>query len=186
MRLDGSHTFFRLMVSGASLALLCLVLSACGPTTTSGAAQVATPTAQKTPPRSHLPPVGGGGGGGDITPTPTPTKLSALPTTLGTWTACTAGSPLCSYAGDLYASVKLSNGGTNTILSWSIGATNVPAGSNAILFAPGSGILGPGQTTTLVVIIADHTLIQAIVNGDQLKLWFDVVGPINSVQITII
>jgi hypothetical protein len=163
---------------------LCLAISACVEPQATGqsAGPTATPTSAS---HSRLPcgaSCGGSGGGGVNTPAPTPAKLSASPTTVGSWQTCGLNAT-CAYPGKLYSTVTLSNGGSSS-LSWSIGQTTSDFGANGVKITPTSGTIAPGGQSILT-LLAPPAFIQALQNGTVHNQWFDAVGPANTVQVTL-
>lgn len=167
--------------------MVCLLVSACGSTQTAG--QSAGPTATPTSASHSRLPCGascggsGGGGGGVNTPAPTPAKLSASPTTVTSWQTCGLNQT-CAYPGKFYSTVTLSNGGSSS-LSWSIGQTTSDIGANGVQVIPTSGTIAPGGQAILT-LVAPPAFIQAVKGGTLRNQWFDVVGPVNTVQITLL
>lgn len=166
--------------------LLCLLVSACGSTQTAGqsAGPTATPTSAS---HSRLPCGascgGSGSGGGSVnTPAPTPAKLGASPTTVTSWQACGLNQT-CAYPGKLISTVTLSNGGSSS-LSWTIGQTTSDIGANGVQITPTSGTIVPGGQAILT-LVAPPAFIQALQGGTVRNQWFDVVGPVNTVQINL-
>jgi hypothetical protein len=92
---------------------------------------------------------------------------------------------MCPYQGKPYTLVTLHNAGSASSLSWSVGSTSFSISATEVQFSPTSGTINPGQSVTLVVIATDPAMIAAIAAGTLPTHSFEVVGPLNSLRITI-